>query len=488
MYLIKGGLTRLTSFPGCESRYVKTDILISGNTITKIAADIDEKDAVVIDASDKIVIPGLVNAHLHSHDNFNKAWLENMPLEIWMPVVRPFFSGVRHTPDQVYYRTILGAMEMLHSGTTSVMDDVLLNGITDEECLDAIVRAYEDIGMRAVVCPHTKNITMEKTIPYADELFTDRMKEAICVSFPPEEDIIGFMEDSMNRYNRTDALATVGLSISAPMRSTQKMMEGFRDLSLKYNVPVSCHMLETYVQKCTGPMFFGKTLVRYMYDLGLLNENMVLIHCNWITEKDLKLMENSGCTAVHNPACNLRMGSGVAPIREMLEKIPVGLGTDNMSANDSANIFDAMKIGCLISKLRTPDYTRWLTAKDMFRMETFNGSRCLKKEQETGIIAEGMKADITILNAENEQYVMSDDPDMVMTYSENGSSVDTVIVDGKIVLQDGRLVTIDEKSVLEHLKEIRKEIRKEHDLAWKESEGVKEIFAKCYKRCNSTRL
>lgn len=486
MLLIKDGVVRLKD--GGKTKYEQMDLLISGNMIREIAPNISCPQAEVLDASNHLVIPGLINCHIHSHDNFNRAWLDNMPLETWMAAVRPFFSGVRHTPDQVYYRTLMGAAEMLRTGTTAVMDDVLLNSILDKQSLDMIIKAYEDIGMRAVVLPHTKNIAMEKTIPFAEELFTDKMKKATNIAYPSEEDILSFMEKQIQAYNHSDRIVTLGLSSSAPQRSTVKLMKGFQKLSQRYNVPVACHVLETYVQKRTGELFYGKSLVKYLADLGLLDPNFILIHCNWINEEDKDLIAYYGSKAVHNPACNMKMGSGIAPVHDMIQRFPVGLGTDNVSANDSANLFEAIKLGSLLSKIRTPEFTQWLEAGDVIDMATSFGSQCLKKETEIGTLEVGKKADIVLLNMKNERFIMAVDYDKALAYSETGRSVDTVLVDGKLVVKDGHLTTIDENKLFEKLAEIRTDIFAEHELALQECVGITEVFEQCYRRCNETRL
>lgn len=486
MFLIKNGTVR--RIMNGRVQYQQEDILVENNLIKKMGRNIVCEQATVINAENKLVIPGLINCHIHSHDNFNRAWLDNVPLEIWMPMVRPFYNGVRHTPEQVYYRTILGAVEMLHTGTTAVMDDVILNSILDNECLEMVIKAYEDIGIRAVVAPHTKNIPMEKTIPYAEELFTEKMKEATNIAYPKEAEILEFMDRNLQKYNQAGRTVTMGLSSSAPQRSTPELMNGLKELSLRYHVPVSCHVLETYVQKQTGDLFYGKSLVKYLEELDLLNSNIVLIHCNWVDEADMEIIKKYDSKTVHNPVCNMKMGSGIAPVYEMVHNFPVGLGTDNISANDSANIFEAMKACGLLNKIHDPDFRNWVDAETIVNMATSFGSKCLRKENEIGSLEEGKKADIVLLEMNNEHFVMAADYDKALVYGESGSSVDTVLVDGRIVLKNGKLVNMDEEKIFSNLRQIRDTILAEHKLAYKESENVTEIFEQCYRRCNQSRF
>lgn len=486
MLLIKNGIVR-TKTNGKVS-YEEKDILIKENQIERIEEDIVCPKAELLDASGKLIIPGLINCHLHSHDNFNKAWLDNMPLELWMAEVRPFFSGVQHTPEQVYYRTLLGAAEMLKTGTTSVMDDVLLNSLMDHQCLEMVVKAYEDIGMRAVVLPHTKNIAMEKTIPYAEELFTPEMKKATCGPYPSEQEILDFLEAGLKTYNCEGRRVTLGLSDSAPQRCSRKLMEGIRDLSAAYDVPVVCHVLETYVQKRTGELFYDKSLVKYLEECGVLNSNFVLLHCNWIDKEDLNIIKRYGCKAVHNPACNMKMGSGIAPVSAMIKQIPVGLGTDNISANDSANLFESMKISALLSKIRTPEFKNWLSGEDAVTMATEYGSCCMNQQTKIGTLEPGKKADMVLLDMKNENYIFAADYDNALTYCENGNFVNTVLIDGQIVLKNGRLTLMDEKGLYKKLEELRPMVLEEHRKAAEECRGITEVFEQCYRRCNEPRM
>ena len=191
--------------------------------------------------------------------------------------------------------------------------------------------------------------------------------------------------------------------------------------------------------------------------------------------------------AIHNPLCNLRMGSGIAPVYDMLRSFPVGIGTDNISASDCANLFESMKTGCLISKIRTPDYRRWLTAGQMVDMATANGASCLCMEDEIGVLEEGRKADLVMLEMNNAHYAMAADYDMALVYSENGSAVDTVMVDGEFILRGGRFQQFNESDMFDALKEIRENILQEHRLSGQECAEVMEVFDRCYQKCNEER-
>lgn len=480
MILIQNGVVQLQDLTG-KYQYQRKDILIKEDRILQIADRISSQNGMeIIDAEHCLVMPGLINAHVHSHDHFNKGCMDNEPLELWMMKVRPFFGGDACSPEEIYLRTILGAIEMLKSGTTSVMDDVILDRALDDECLDAVMKAYRDIGMRAVVCPHIKNLPMEKTIPGLEDTLPRKFYDATAKSVKKEPDIIKFLNAHL-RNNADAQTVTMGLSASAPQRCSISLMQQMKQLSLEYGVPLVCHILETRIQKETGYRFYGKSLVRYLEEHDLLFENLVAIHLNYIEEEDIPLLEEKQVTAVHNPVCNLKMGSGIAPVKRLLCGLPMGLGTDNMSANDSVNLFETMKMGALISKIRSPDPAEWLNAQEVLSMATVFGSRCMKQQNQIGRIQEGFKADLVLLDLRNERMVCAHDLSNALVYAENGKSVKSVMVDGKLLVKDGVLMSLNEASVYQKIAEIKDRIVSIRKRSEKECAEFIQVFEKIYR-------
>ena len=480
--LIKNGISLL------PDKDEVCDILIRGNKIAAIAPTICESADEVIDATDCIVMPGLVNSHIHSHDNFNKGGFDNLPLETWMIWNRPFYSGIKHSEREVYIRTMIACVEMLKSGTTMVIDDVMLNRWLDQESMDAVMKAYRDSGMRAVVAPHIKNLPMHKTIPYLEELFPNEVKHRISGPIPSEEAICAFLESQLQHYNVPEARVTVGLSDSAPQRCTLKLLHGIRELSEKYGVITISHVLETYVQKRTGDLFYGKSLVRYMAEHDLLYSNHNLAHTIWVDEEDIQLLREYGVTTVHNPGCNLKMGSGIAPIKALRDAgIHVGLGSDNMSANDSVNMFEMMKLGALISKVRTPDPDCWLSAQDVLTMATTDGARCACMGGKVGELKPGQLADLVILNTCNERLACANDWRTALVYGENGASVRDVVVNGHWIVRENKLQTVDEESLYREARECLSMVNAERELSFEEGREIYPLLKKAYRLANDSR-
>lgn len=342
--------------------------------------------------------------------------------------------------------------------------------------------------MRAVVAPHIKNLPMHKTIPYLDELFPEDVKQKISGPVPSEEAICDFLESLLIRYNVPGARVTVGLSDSAPQRCTLKLLHEMRRLSEKYHVVCISHVLETYVQKRTGELFFGTSLVKYMAEHDLLYPNHNLAHTIWVDQEDMELLANSGVTTVHNPGCNLKMGSGIASVKQLRDLgITVGLGSDNMSANDTANIFEMMKLGALISKVRTPNPQQWLSAQDVFTMATTAGVRCAVIQEQAGEIKAGQLADLAVIETRNERLSCAIDWKTTLVYGENGASVRDVIVDGALVVRNHKLQTVNEEDLYCQARECLKMVDEERALAQKEGKDIYPLLEQAYRRANENR-
>jgi len=437
--LIKNALVH--QFREGKSYFKNGNIFIEDDIIKHLMIDetkIQKRIDKVIDAKNYLVIPGLINAHLHSHDHFNKGAFEKLPLEIWMLYIRPFFKGINLTPDEIYVRTLCGCVEMLKTGTTTIIDDIVQNPNLDEKNLEMIIKAYEKSGMRANVTTHLINKPIYKTIPFLENLFNSELKEKINVKLESESDIISYLEKNLKKYNSKNSIVRYVLAPSGPQRCTLNLMEGIKKLSVKYNVPSICHLLETKVQNVAGEIFFNKTLVDYLEDNNLLYPNLSLVHSVWVNENDIEIIKRRDCKVIHNPTSNLKLCSGIAPIRKFLDKnITISLGTDNLSANDSLNMFEVMKITGLIHNIQYTDYQKGIGANEVFNMATIEGAKSVLSADEIGTIEINKKADIVIIDINNQRYIPTNNLINHLVYSENGSSVKTVIINGKIVVEEG---------------------------------------------------
>src|SRR5437870_2816312 len=192
---------------------------------------------------------------------------------------------------------------------------------------------------------------------------------------------------------------------------------------------------------------YGHSLLQHLDSLGILGANLSLAHSIWIEAEDVEFFAKSGATAVHNPASNLRLGSGLAPVRQFLSAgVPVALGTDGAASNDGQNMFDALRLAALIHNGAGTDFNQWVTAIQALGMAMRNGARALGLD--AGILAAGKLADLVLLRRDTPAFTPLNDVMGQLVFCENGSSVDTVIVNGEVVVQGGRVTRVDESEVL----------------------------------------
>lgn len=487
--LVYGGLVCQNT--GNEVEFVRKDIEICGNRIERLLnpgeAELEEYDE-IIEAENSIVIPGMINAHIHTHCHFVKGAFDNLPLEVWMLYTKPYFSGRKESPEDVYIKTLFGCIELLKCGTTMIIDDVVHCPTFSEQHYDMVMKAYRTAGLRADVSVHLSNIPNYRTIPFLESILDSKSKEQIeRIQIMPEADILQYVEGLIKKYNTKDAVQRSVLSPSGPQRSSIKLMRGMRDLSEKYNVPTVSHVLETRVQRETGHIFYGKSMVKYLADNDLLYPQLNAIHTVWAEDDDIALLKEYNCKTVHNPASNLKLGSGIAPVAKLLKAgVSVGLGTDNTSCSDSLNLFESLKLSALLQKIKTPDYHKWIGAKEAFQMATKGGAACACLEDELGEIAVGKKADMTILDTDNERFLPHNNYLNQLVYCENGKSVKSVIIDGKTVVKDGKITTFNEKDVISAFKEISQKMKSQIQIAELEAKPLKSKYEEAYYRIMRT--
>jgi cytosine/adenosine deaminase-related metal-dependent hydrolase len=214
------------------------------------------------------------------------------------------------------------------------------------------------------------------------------------------------------------------------------------------------HLVETKVQAMVCFELYGKSATAAMKERGLLGPEVSLAHSVWLDDADLDTLAESNSRVVHNPASNLRIGSGFAPIIEMLERgITVALGTDGSASSDNQIMFDAMKLAGLIHNLRSTDHRRWPSSRDVVRMATANGAAALGMEGDLGELRPGKLADIALLDTKTLLFTPFNDAFRHLCYAENGSSVHSVIVDGRLVVEGGRVLTADEETIAEEARD-----------------------------------
>jgi 5-methylthioadenosine/S-adenosylhomocysteine deaminase len=457
--LIRGGLvlTELERPPGAS------DILVDGDSIARVGPGLDAPlGTTVLDARDRLVIPGLVNAHTHSHNNVARGAIGGLPLELWLLPLRARVA--RLTRRDLYVMTALGALEMIRNGTTTVCDMAQTGPWPTDEMVDAVAEAYVDVGLRASIAPQFADLPFSRSLAGLAELLpTDLRDDGDGRPGFPRAEVMNVLRGAIGRWDgAAGGRIRLGLGPSIATVCSDELLGACGELAESRGVPLQIHLSETKAEAYTAARLQGKTSATRLAELGLLTARTVLAHAIWLDDRDLDLVATRGCSVVHNPVSNLRLGSGIAPLLELRERgCAVALGTDGAASNDSQNMFGSLKLAALLHRVVRPDYDRWPSAADVFRMATVNGARAAGFDARVGRIAVGMQADLVLLDLRAPHYHPRNDLFAQLVYGEAGGSVRTVLVAGRVVLEEGRVTTIDEPALLDEADAIGQRIARE---------------------------
>ncbi len=438
-----------------------TDVLVDGQRIALIGdADGVAADRIIDGGNSSLLIPGLINAHFHSPANHLKGSIRSLPLELFMLYESPSDPDLAPTPREAYVRTMLAALEMLESGTTSVQDDAFLMPSPTPEIIDAIMSAYRDVGIRATVALDQPTLPEADKLPYLSDFASPGLsaKLTASASATPAEllDLYGYLVD--NWHGTSNGRLRAAVSISAPQRVHPEYFAALDDVSLRHDLPFYAHMLETRAQRVltiAQERFAGRSLVEYTADLGLLSERMNVIHAVWVTERDLDLIADSGATIAHNPISNLRLGSGVMPFRAARDRgIPVALGTDEAICDDSVNMWAVAKTAGLIHNISGLDSDLWPRAHEVLDALWAGGATALRRSGELGSVRVGSLADLALVDLQSFAFTPLNDLREQLVYCETGRDVRHVMVDGRLVVEAGRVLTVDRGALLAEAREI----------------------------------
>ena len=431
------------------------DLLVEGSRIASVGGRITPDETTsVIDASGMLLMPGLVNAHTHSSETFFKGRYQGMPLETWSLYAYPLLMDEPIEPRLLYLRTLLLAMESLRNGVTTLCDDFFDPPGHDLDRLGIAFSAYEDAGIRANVSSAVMNIPVLDTLPFARQVVPPRLQAMLDA---PQISADAYMDFCRAAFDTLDGRAgrlRFMVAPSAPQRCTPDMLRACYALACEKGVPLHTHVLETITQAATGPELYGRSLIRYMHDLGILGPLTAIAHSVWVSDADMALMGEAGCSIAHNAVSNQKLGAGIAPLRRLLEAgVNVGLGTDGLCSNDTARIFDVMRVAGLIHSVSGPDPEEWVTAHEILHAATLGGARSAALGAVTGSLEVGKAADILMLDLGTDAFTPLNDPEKHLVYCENGSSIRLVMVAGEIVVRDGRLTRVDEAALRAEIRE-----------------------------------
>ena len=440
--IVRGGLV---ADIGTGAAPAPSDILVDGDRIAEIGAPgcAAPEEAETVDATGRLLIPGLVNAHAHTHLVLARAMAREWSLELHLNA-GPHIAGNRTTEDRALSARLL-AVELIRRGCTAVYDMFTEQPLPTPEGVGAVARAYAEVGIRAVIAPIMADRLFWDVIPGLRERipapWLDELKE---LRPPGASDWLDAYRRVLAGWHHDSELVRPGFAPLIPHHCSDAFLGLMGGFVREHDLSLHIHLAESKVQALAGLKLYGTTLTRHLDRLGLVDERFIAGHAVWVDEDDIRCLADRGAMVAHNPTSNLRLGSGLAPVRPMRDAgIPVGIGTDAPSCGDDQSMFAALRSAAYIARARTPDFTQWLDVDAILAMATVEGARILGRP-DIGRLAPGYKADIVFMDLDSPSFVPLNDVATQLVYSEDGSAVESVMIGGRMVLDRGRITTLDE--------------------------------------------
>lgn len=424
--LIKNG--NVIIFEENDVKVKKLDIKIINNKIEKIGDHIKEKEnEKVIDATNKIVMPGLINTHAHISMSIFRGTFEGCNLYTWLNE-KIWPREEKMTKEDVYNASMLSIIEMISTGTTCVNDHYFMTEETR--------KAVEQAKMRAVLTRVLMDVDGE-------EASKTRIREFI---------------NLYESRNKNNSLITYTVSPHGLYTCSDKLLEEARNIAIMYNLPMHIHFLESIdeiedIKKLHGEKA-SEVLKKYFVGI-----HTILAHGVKLNDEDIEILKHMDCGIAHNPISNFRLGCKIADITKYTKSgINVALGTDGQGSGNNLDMFETMKIAALAQGGIHENEER-IGTKDIIKMATINGAKLLGLEKEIGSIEEGKKADLIIIdntvNVNNIKTIPNNDIISNLVYNTEGRKVETTIVDGKILMENRNIKTIEVEKIINNFKEYK---------------------------------
>ncbi len=403
-------------------------IVVEGDKITDIGNGTapDGNYDYVIRGNNRLAIPGMVNTHTHAAMTLLRGYADDMPLMEWLEQkIWPLEAKLR--ADDIFWGTKLALIEMIKSGTTAFADMYFAMG--------KVAQAVEEAGIRGVLARGMIGVGPEN-----DKAF---------------QETVQLFE---NWHQKAAGRITIMLGPHAPYTCPPEYMKRVEKLAADLRIGIQVHVAETRAEVDDINKMYGKTPVEYLEDLGLFNHRVIASHCVYLTPADIMTLKKYDVGVAHNPESNMKLASGIAPVPAMLNAgITVGIGTDGASSNNNLDMIQEMRSCSLLHKVNSMDPTV-IPAYQALEMATKMGAKVLGLEHETGQLKPGFKADIVLLRLDGAHMCPSHDYLANLVYAAQASDVDTVIVNGKIIMENKIITTLDETEVLHQCRKIARRL------------------------------
>jgi 5-methylthioadenosine/S-adenosylhomocysteine deaminase len=409
----------------------KADLAISGPEIVDISSKTEYKAKKTIDAQGKLVMPGLINTHTHAAMTMMRGLADDMPLDVWwQKFIFPIEKRLLN-PEFIKVGVGLAAIEMIKSGTTSFSDMYFFEDAAAEACKKIGIRAF--LGEGVLDFPSPDCPTADDTIKYIEKLYEKWGK---------------------------DPIIHLEVAPHAPYSCSPPNLEKAKKLAEKLDLPLHIHVAETASEVAEIRNKYGASPVEHLDKIGFLSERVKAVHCVHLNQDDIKILRKRNVKVSHCQESNMKLASGSAPIVELLnEGVTVGLGTDGAASNNNLDMFDEMDAVAKFHKAVKNDPTV-MDAKTVLRMATADGARVLQKP-DIGSLEVGKTADIIIIDLDRPHLTPLYNIYSHLVYSAGGSEVDTVIINGKLIMENRDILTVDEDEIIDKANKFAERIKNE---------------------------
>jgi 5-methylthioadenosine/S-adenosylhomocysteine deaminase len=438
--LLTGGLV----VDPASGKAERKDLLIESGKIAGIGAPgtLNAPAATQYDARDRLIMPGLVNAHTHGHANLMKGVADAWTLEASL-TNGPWLAGTRD-PETIYLSTLLGAVDMLSKGCTACFDLVYEFPRPTQEGFAAAAQAYADAGMRAVLAPMIADQTLFQSIPgLASALPRDLRDTVGKFALASGEQTIAAVEAIAAMRSSMPDGVTLAIAPTIPHHCSERFLRDCMDIADRHRLPIHMHIAESRLQAVVARQIYGRPAVRYLADLGMLRPGFTAAHGVWLDDDDLDLLAVNGCSIAHIPASNFRLGSGIAYVRPMLERgINVGLATDGANSSDSLSMLQAMRLASFGARIFIGPRERWLDAPEVVRLATLGGAKLLGLSS-CGRMEPGACADLALFDLGHVDFIPGTDAVNQLVTCADSASVTDVMVGGVFRVRDRKVTSTD---------------------------------------------
>jgi 5-methylthioadenosine/S-adenosylhomocysteine deaminase len=398
----------------------------------------------IVEAKNKVIMPGLVNTHTHLFQVLMRSLGDDMTLfDWWAKIVAPL--SIRLRGEHCYYAALVGSLELLKSGCTCTVDNHYALPVPG--LVDRCISAFVDVGIRAVEAVGT----MDAERPYfqvPSELKMDT------------DDAIDENVRLIRKWNgEANGRIKIWFGTDSPATCSDELLQRAHDLSNQYNVGMCCHLHETKDEVVNWKKETGLSPIQY-YDktIRFLDSNLLAVHCVWLDEEDIRVLARRQVKVSHNPVSNMYLASGIAPVPSLLRSgVVVSLGVDGPASNNNQDMFEVIKTTALIHKAVSHDPTA-IVAQKVIDMATIDGAKSLCMDKEIGSLEQGKKADIILVNLTDVNMVPLNNLVSQLVYCAKSHNVETVIVDGRLIMQDRIVKTVDERLASERTQDLASDL------------------------------